>query len=986
MPDSHLKPPADPLRRWLIRAPVSVALVLTAAIIAASGLVGWWNARTLAATGAELADASSRAAALEALQAALLDAENAHLRHLLGGSDPEPVTARVRVQLRRLLSGPQPRPGPAGGNAAAPSLDPAPATRESASAPPLLTDAELHAALAEVHRRTQAVLATWDRASTLRRDGRPDEALVLLSQTGQAPQHDLLGLLARLHEQQSARLLELRRQNDAAARRGVWGATVVAALALLSLAAFAAVVQRSRRRLQDSQARFRQLAETMPQLAWIAREDGYITWFNQRWYDYTGTTPQQMEGWGWRSVHDPAELPRVMREWQAGISNGQPLEMVFPLRGADGVLRPFLTRVAPLKSDDGRVLMWFGTNTDISEQQATADALRDSERRERERAQMLEQVMQRLREREQELRTLTDNTPDILSRFDRELRHVFVNAAATRATGLPVSHFIGKTNRELGMPPELCDRWDACLRAVFDTGQPQTVEFSFDSPDGVRHFQGRFIPEFGPDGEVVSALGVTHDRTAEKIAADALLEADRRKDEFLATLAHELRNPLTPIRTGLHILKRTAATQPPDAASARIRDMMERQINHMVRLIDDLLDVARISTGKIELRHERVLLSTVVDSALDTSRPLLEAAHHEVQLSLPHEPVWLHGDAVRLAQVLANLLNNAAKYTPDHGRIRLQARVVEAPSHAAGRRLLLSVSDNGIGIPPQELARVFAMFAQAGPALQRSHGGLGIGLALVQRLVELHGGSVRAHSDGPGQGATFSVELPLAPADEVAGNGADDVADDVTAGATDGATDGATRGARDPASVIAAGQGDGPPAHAAGRAHAACPAAPQQAAARPAGAGWRVLVVDDNVDAADSLGAVLELAGHEVRIAHDGARALLQAADWMPRAVLLDIGMPGMDGFEVATRLRAQAAGRPLLLVAVTGWGSEDMRQRARRAGFDLHLTKPVEPAAVVDLLARTREQAAADVPPAASPTESPAASPAESRAAWPAP
>lgn len=254
MPDSHLKPPADPLRRWLIRAPVSVALVLTVAIIAASGLVGWWNARTLAATGAELADASSRAAALEALQAALLDAENAHLRHLLGGGDPEPVTARVRLQLRRLLSGPQPRPGLAGGDVEAPPANPAPAAPESASAPPLLTDAELHAALAEVHRCTQAVLATWDSASTLRRDGRPDEALVLLSQTGQAPQHDLLGLLARLHEQQSARLLELRRQNDAAARRGVWGATVVAALALLSLAAFAAVVQRSRRRLQDSQA------------------------------------------------------------------------------------------------------------------------------------------------------------------------------------------------------------------------------------------------------------------------------------------------------------------------------------------------------------------------------------------------------------------------------------------------------------------------------------------------------------------------------------------------------------------------------------------------------------------------------------------------------------------------------------------------------------------------------------------------------------
>ncbi|MFZ5520787.1 MAG: ATP-binding protein [Pseudomonadota bacterium] len=899
MSDSHLPPPADPLRRWLIRAPVSVALVLTAAIIAASGLVGWWNARTLAATGAELADASSRAAALESLQAALLDADNAHLRHLLDGADPQAVTARVRAQLDRLLAtppapeaGPPQAAGPANGAAAA---------RE------------------RVRRQTEAVLAIWEHAASLRRSNRPDEALVVLSQAGQAPLRDLLSLLARLHDEQSRRLVELRRQNDAAARRGVWGANVVAALALLSLAAFAAVVQRSRRRLQESQARFSQLAETMPQLAWIAREDGYITWFNQRWYDYTGTTPAQMEGWGWQSVHDPAELPRVMREWQAGISNGQPLEMVFPLRGADGVLRPFLTRVAPLKDDHGRVLMWFGTNTDISQQQATADALRDSERRERERAEMLESVMQRLREREEDLRSLTDNTPDILSRFDRELRHVFVNAAVTRATGQPTSHFIGKTNRELGMPPELCDRWDACLRAVFETGQPQGIEFSYRSPDGVRHFQGRFIPEWGADGQVVSALGVTHDCTAQKAAADALLEADRRKDEFLATLAHELRNPLTPIRTGLHILKRAAGTQPPDPAGARIRDMMERQVDHMVRLIDDLLDVARISTGKIELRHERVLLSAVVDSALDTSRPLLEAARHEVELCLPGEPVWLHGDAVRLAQVVANLLNNAAKYTPERGRIRLHARVDDA-------RVELSVADNGIGIPPAELSRIFAMFAQAGPALQRSHGGLGIGLALVQRLVELHGGSVSAHSDGPGQGATFTLTLPLAPAEEAAGPVGD------------------------------AAQQAGLPA----------PDPAAEAACRPA--GWPVLVVDDNVDAADSLGTVLQLAGHEVRIEHDGARALRQAGAWMPRAVLLDIGMPGMDGFEVAARLRALAAGRPLLLVAVTGWGSEDMRQRARQAGFDLHLTKPVEPAAVVELLAQAcaQDAAAAGQAPAA--------------------
>jgi PAS domain-containing protein len=290
MPDSHLPPPPDPLRRWLVRAPVSVALVLTAAIIAASGVVGYWNAHTLAATGTELAEASARAAALESLQAALLDAENAHLRQALDGSDPQARISVVRRQLQRLMAT-APPPGARRMRGQGTAGDPT---------------------WQDVRRRTEAAVAIWARAEAMSEAGRADEALLLLTPRDGAPQQALLQLLARLHEEQSARLLQLRQHNDAAARRGVWGASLVAALALLSLAAFAAVVRRSRSRLQESQHRFRQLAETMPQLAWIAREDGYITWYNQRWYDYTGTTPEQMEGWGWQAVHDAAELPRVM--------------------------------------------------------------------------------------------------------------------------------------------------------------------------------------------------------------------------------------------------------------------------------------------------------------------------------------------------------------------------------------------------------------------------------------------------------------------------------------------------------------------------------------------------------------------------------------------------------------------------------------------------------------------------------------------------
>ncbi|MDC3954011.1 GAF domain-containing protein [Polyangium jinanense] len=360
---------------------------------------------------------------------------------------------------------------------------------------------------------------------------------------------------------------------------------------------------------------------------------------------------------------------------------------------------------------------------------------------------------------------------------------------------------------------------------------------------------------------------------------DELRDQDRRKDEFLATLAHELRNPLAPIRTGLTLLQMARD----EAQARRIREMMERQVGHMVRMVDDLLDVSRITRGKVELRKARVELGTVLESALETSRPLIEAAGHVLSVSLPTEPLWLMADPTRLSQILANLLNNAAKYTPAGGRIRVAAE-------REGAHVVVRVEDTGVGIPPEMLPKVFDMFTQVGRSIERAQGGLGIGLTLVRRLVELHGGTVEAASDGPSRGSIFTVRLPLGAAEEAKAVGP---------------------------------SGDAP--------------------AKGATGGLKVLVVDDNVDGAESLAELLQLTGHTTEVAHTGPSALVAARAFEPDVVFLDIGLPGMTGYEVAQRLRAEEGLGRVVLVALTGWGTEEDRRQAREAGFDYHLTKPVD-------------------------------------------
>ena len=372
---------------------------------------------------------------------------------------------------------------------------------------------------------------------------------------------------------------------------------------------------------------------------------------------------------------------------------------------------------------------------------------------------------------------------------------------------------------------------------------------------------------------------VTERTAALEATTEQLKEANHRKDEFLAMLAHELRNPLAPIRTAVQLLRLKELTEP---HRQRARDVIERQVEHLVNLIDDLLDVSRITRGMITLQLEPVLVGAIVARAVETARPAIDAHKHALELDLPEELISVEGDKTRLVQVIANILHNAAKFMDPGGRIRLSVR-------REGQYALISIADTGIGIAPDLLPKIFELFTQVHAKSERAQGGLGIGLALVRRLTEMHGGTVTAHSDGAGRGSTFSVRLPVM-VTQIAG---------------------LVHPKRDTGTI-------------------------------PRVASQRILVADDNRDAAEALSLQLQLAGHDVRTAHDGIEALTVAKTFDPEIVLLDLGMPKMDGYEVARQLRLQPRSRRVTLIALTGWGQQQDRDRTAEAGFDAHLVKPV--------------------------------------------
>lgn len=477
------------------------------------------------------------------------------------------------------------------------------------------------------------------------------------------------------------------------------------------------------------------------------------------------------------------------------------------------------------------------------------------------------QHLERAERAERAFRSLLEHLPDLVVALDRAGRVTFVNAVASKVFGATPESLLGRGASDL-LP-------GLALGAEGD-----------ESLDDYRIGERVYAPFVRPlpTSELATTVIVLREVTLDRLAADTARRADQRKDEFLAMLGHELRNPLSAITAAIHL----ASARPDDArVNARVRDVLARQTAHMTRMIDDLLDVSRITRGKIQLRRAPLDLATTVERAVETARPAIAARHQRLAVSVEGAPLTVDGDPTRLEQVLVNLLNNAAKYTPEGGQIAVSAG-------REGQSVVVRVRDDGVGIPAEALSQIFDLFAQVEASLARAQGGLGIGLTLVRTLVAMHGGTVTASSEGPGRGSEFVVRLPYA------------------------------------------GEGVRPSAPSAQSTDAVGPPPPRSVP-------LRVLVVDDNEDIADLMFVALGAAGYDVTLARDGEAALEAAASVRPDAVVLDLGLPGLDGFEVARRLRADPAHSGALLIALSGYGQASDRQRSEEAGVDLHLVKPVD-------------------------------------------
>ena len=496
-------------------------------------------------------------------------------------------------------------------------------------------------------------------------------------------------------------------------------------------------------------------------------------------------------------------------------------------------------------------------------------------------AQLRGEAMKSLQESEERYRLLFETSRDGIVTVDLSGRILDANPAYQSMLGHTMDELRALRYQDF-TPLQWHDAEEAIVRdRILAQGDSGEYEKEYIHKDGsVFPVSLRAWPVLDAGGKVIAMRAFVRDISDRKRVEEALRDADRRKDEFIATLSHELRNPLAPIRNGLQVLRITGGRGP---SAERAQEMMERQVEHLVRLVDDLLEVSRVSHGKIELRKERLDLAVVVDRAVDLNRELIDAAGVLLRVVPPDAPVLVDADPVRLAQIFGNLLNNAVNYTDRGGHIEVAVRRVADEA-------IVSVADTGVGIPKKMLPHVFDLFVQGDRTLDRTPGrdmgGLGIGLSLVRSLVELHGGEVEAHSEGEARGSRFVVRLPLTTSLEAN-------------------------------------------------------AAPPRSGSCAAASSRRVLIVDDTPEVADSFAILLETLGVQVRVAYSGAQGLAASSEFEPELVFLDIGMPGMDGFETARRMRDQPAGRKAVLVALTGWGEDEMRRRVKEAGFNRHLTKP---------------------------------------------
>jgi len=614
----------------------------------------------------------------------------------------------------------------------------------------------------------------------------------------------------------------------------------------------------SERALGEAQERLSRVVTDMAIPTMVYAEDGEVLLINAAWTGISGWTAAELAtipewtrlAYGDRGP-EMAALIASLFDLEAAVDNGER-----EIRTKAGTTRVWHFITAPIGRDAAGRRMLVTNAIDVTERHRLDRELAEKDAR---------------RRLAMEAASYGD------WEWDRATGTMSWSAQTRKLFGVGGDEPIGVDLFRQYVHPDDSDRRDRAIERAWETGVFAN-EYRIIRADGeVRWLSSRGRVLRTADGHE-RMLGVVGDVTEHKHAVEALQLADRRKDEFLATLAHELRNPLAPLRNSLAIVQRSR-----DDAELfeRASAVMERQLGHLVRLIDDLLDVSRISLDKLTLRLEPTDLAAVIAHAVEASRPAAERAGHAVEVHVPEIAVRLNADRARLSQVFSNLIGNACKFTPDGGRVTVEAQVHDGNA-------VVSVRDDGIGIAAGDLERVFEMFSQVDESFERAHGGLGIGLTLVRRLVEMHGGSVVARSAGLGHGSEFVVTLPLAAVQTVAAAATPDVGD-------------AARAQKK-----------------------------------------RMLVVDDNGDSAESLALLLALAGHETHVAHDGPEALTRADALRPDAVLLDLGLPGLNGYEVCKRLRVEAWAREIPIIAITGWGQDEDRQRSKDAGFDAHLVKPV--------------------------------------------
>jgi PAS domain S-box-containing protein len=619
--------------------------------------------------------------------------------------------------------------------------------------------------------------------------------------------------------------------------------------------------------LRATREQLQQVTDTMSVPVTHCSRDLRYLWVSKSYARWLGLAPEQIAGRPIVEVIGADGLAAIephIRRVLAGQTVEYEDEVSFQGLGRRWIHAVYSPTQGPGGVPDG----WVAVVHDITEQRLAAEALRQSEER---------------------YRDLFENANDVIYTLDLQGRITSLNRRAEQVLGYSREECLGRNVAELIVPDYLPRMQEARRQKLKGEASPTVYEIETLCKDGRRvplEVSSRLILQ---DGQPVGIQGIARDISERKRAEQDLLEASRRKDEFLAMLAHELRNPLAPIRTSVQVLKLLG---PAGTNASQARDLIERQVAHLARLVDDLLDVSRITRGKVLLRKERLDLVALTRSVIEDLRALLTTTGLELAADLPAGPLWVDGDPIRLSQVIGNLLHNANKFTDPGGRVE-----VRLETEAAGPARL-TVRDTGIGMEARMLARLFEPFSQADESLDRSRGGLGLGLTLVKGLVELHGGSVQAASPGPGRGSEFVIRLPIADCGLR-------IADFCNPQST----------IRNPQSL-------------------------------------RVLIVEDNRDAAESLRMLLELTGHEVAVAHTGQAGLETARGFRPDVVLCDIGLPGgMDGYAVVRALRADPELYGVTAIALSGYGQEEDQRKARQAGFDHHLTKPASPEEIERLL-----------------------------------